>query len=168
MTPHYGTHRSRLQRHIVPLSATNINSTELWPVNSASMWQNMNAGVCNIHSTNHSLSNCIYYLYVCGIQTLPILWNISYFTCITIVPLYTLLMCYVSPASSVPAVCSMLQNFKQEIYFKQLSGFNFYIDQLKGTFLAVSVIRHTFTTQNKKLLHISCTSHKYYLHLATL
>ena len=85
-----------------------------------------------------------------------------------VVPLYTPI-CVGSPASSVPAVCSLPQNFKQEIYFKQLTGFNFYIDQQKGTFLAVSGIRHTFTTtQNKKLLHISCTSHKYYLHLALL
>jgi len=36
----------------------------------------------------------------------------------------------------------MHQKFKQEIYFKQLTGFNFYIDQQKGTFLAESVITH--------------------------
>jgi len=62
----------------------------------------------------------------------------------------------------------MPQCFKQEIYFKQLTGFIFYIPQQKGTFLSVSVITHTFTTQNTELLHILCTSDNYYLPLAAL
>ena len=40
-------------------------------------------------------------------------------------------MCYVSPASSVTAVCSMPQYFKQELYFKQLTGFYFLRTQKK-------------------------------------
>ena len=40
-------------------------------------------------------------------------------------------MCYVSPASSVTAVCSMPQYFKQELYFKQLTGFYFFTSQNK-------------------------------------
>jgi len=128
----------------------------------------MNAGMCNIHSTNRLLSNCIYYLYVCDTNTSHSLKHLLLYLHYHIVPLYTPMMCYASTASSVSAVCSTLQNFKQEIYFKKLPGFNIYIDQQKETFSAVSVIRHTFTTQNKKLLQISCTSHKYYLHLALL
>jgi hypothetical protein len=56
----------------------------------------------------------------------------------------------------------------QEIYFKQLTGFIFCIPQQKGTFLAVSVITHTFTTHNTKLPHILCMSDNYYLPLAAL
>jgi len=43
----------------------------------------MNAGVCNIHSTNCSLSKCILCLYVCAIHTLHILWKVAFLTCIT-------------------------------------------------------------------------------------
>ena len=73
-------------------------------------------------------------------------------------PVYTPML-YVSPASSVPAVCSMPLYFKQEIYFKQLTGFIFYIDQQKGTFLAVSVIRHrirSYCTFHARHINIIC------------
>ena len=65
-------------------------------------------------------------------------------------------MCYVSPASSVTAVCSMPQYFKQELYFKQLTGFFFfYIPEQKGPLLEVTAIKEAFTTiQNTKPLHI--------------
>jgi len=46
------------------------------------------------------------------------------------------MMCYVSPASSVTAVCSITQYFKQELYFKQLTGFYFFTSQKKGTALS--------------------------------
>ena len=63
MTPQCGAHITRLQQHILVLSATSIwaiiNSTDLCPVNSTLMSHNiMNAGVCNIHSTNCLLSKC--------------------------------------------------------------------------------------------------------------
>ena len=62
-------------------------------------------------------------------------------------------MCYVSPASSVTAVCSMPQYFKQELYFKQLTGFYFFTSQKKRDL--VTAIKHTFaTTQNTRPLHI--------------
>jgi len=48
----------------------------------------------------------------------------------------------------------MPQQFKQEIYFKQLTGFIFYIPQQNGTFLAVSVIRNIHNnTEHKATAH---------------
>ena len=43
----------------------------------------MNAGACNIHSTNRLLPKCILCLYGCAIHTLPILWYIIFLTCIS-------------------------------------------------------------------------------------
>ena len=53
----------------------------------------------------------------------------------------------------------MPQYFKQELFFKQLTGFYFSYPKQKGPLLVVSVIEHT--TQNKKLLHILRTSDNY-------
>ena len=44
-------------------------------------------------------------------------------------------ICYVSPASSVSAVCCIPQYFKQELFFKQLTGFYFFTSRSKGTAL---------------------------------
>jgi len=51
-------------------------------------------------------------------------------------------MCYVSPASSVTAVCSRPQYFKQELYSKQLTGLYFFTSQKKkGQLLVVIAIK---------------------------
>ena len=42
-------------------------------------------------------------------------------------------MCYVSPASPVTSVCSKPQNFKQELFFKQLTGFYFFYPRTERT-----------------------------------
>jgi len=61
------------------------------------------------------------------------------------VPLCTPMICVkVSPTSSVGVVCSMPQYFRQELFFRQLTGFYFfYIPEQNGTLLVVSVIKHT-------------------------
>ena len=164
---------------------TNITTNSLvWSANTnLRMWNCTAANVRCCHSTEGNTATICYLTYHSFLTTLSNLCCMSvWYTHFPIsetspsqpaLPcsstVYPSDMCYVSPASSVPAVCSMPQYFKQEIYFKQLTGFIFYIDQRKGTFLAVSVIRHTFTTtQNMKLLHISCMSENYYLPLALL
>jgi len=57
-------------------------------------------------------------------------------------------MCQVSPASPVGVVCSLPQYFKQELLFRQLTGFYFfYIPEQKGPHLVISVIKHIHSNQ---------------------
>ena len=63
---------------------------------------------------------------------------------------------YTSHLFSVGAACSMPQHFKQDLFFRQLTGFYFLYPGTQRGHIG-SVITHTFTTtQNTKPLHM-CT-----------
>ena len=148
------------------------NSTELCPVNSVLIVTKHYECRGVYHSFNKLFAIKVYSLFVCLCDTHTshslkyLLLNLHYH----VVPLYTPMICvmfHLQLQYLLYAVC--LSTLKQEIYFKQLTGFIFYIAQQKGMFLAVSEIRNTFTTtQNTKLLHILCMSDNYYLPLALL
>jgi len=93
----------------------------------------MNPGLCNTHSTNCLLSKCFLCLCGCATHTLYPFSETSpsSLTLPSSCTVYPNGMCYVSPASSVTAVCNMPQYFKQELYFKQLTGFYFFTSQKK-------------------------------------
>jgi hypothetical protein len=165
MTPQSGAHSTRLQQHILALSATSIraitNSTELCP----ELWHNiMNAGVCNIHSINCLLSKCFLCFYGCAIHTLPILWNVTFLTCITM-EFHCTARWYVFGFTCFFSKCCLqcASVLQAGISFQAINWLSiFYIPEQKGLLLVVSVIKHTFiTTQNTKLLHILCMSHNY-------
>jgi len=112
MTPHCGAHSTRLQQHIVPLSMTSIraitNSTELCPVNSVLIVTKHYECRGVYHSFNKLFAIKLYSLFVCLFDTHTSIslrhrfLNLHYH----VVPLHTPNdMCYVSPPSSVHAIC---------------------------------------------------------------
>ena len=82
---------------------------------------------CPAPDTSHLFS-------VLPFPLLPILWNVAFLTCITVqfhcIPQWYV---FVSPASSVGDVCSMPKKFKQKLFFRQLTGFYYFISRTKGT-----------------------------------
>jgi len=120
----------------------------------------MNAGVCNIHSTNCFLSKCFLFFYACVIHILPILWNISFLTCITMqfhcIPQWCVL-CFICIISNC---CLLYASLLQAIIFQAINRLLFFLHpEQKEPLLALGVIKHTFTTtHNTKLLHILCMS----------
>ena len=115
----------------------------------------MNAGVCNMHSTNYLLSKC--FLCVGMRYTLPILWNVAFFTYITMqfhcIPQWYVLCFTCIFSNCCLQYASVLQ---VGIIFQAINWLLFfYIPEQKGPLLEVTAIKHTFaTTQNTRPLHI--------------
>ena len=122
------------------------------------VWHNsMNAGVCNMHSTNCLLSKCFLCLYGCAIHTLPILRNVTYLTRITMqfhcIPQWYVLCFTCIFSNCCLQYASVLQ---AGIIFQAINWLLFfYNSEKKGPLLVVIVIKQAFTTtQNTKPLHI--------------